>query len=916
MTTTTSTPKSQTKPKPAPAVHTPSHARMIWSVFRRNFVSYFINPTGYVFITVFILLGAVAAFWHPAFFLGNLANLDPLNYYYPVLLLFFVPALTMNVWSEERRLGTDELLLTLPGRDADIVFGKYLAVLGIYTVAVIFSLSHLLILAWLGDPDMGLMASTYFGYWISGAALLAVGMIASQLTSNATVAFIFGALFCIVLVFIDQAQSMFAELDMPWLRELSVRNRFAPFGDGVVALSSVLYFLAVGAIALYINVALLKRRHVRGGEKSAPQALHLGIRAVALFAGAIALLALVDRTGTEVDATAERLHTLQPQTETLIDEIPDDRPVYVQAFFSEEVPEGLIQTKKNLLNTLQRMDALGGSRVELHVHNVEPFTDLANSARENYNILPQRVFTQEGSQRATADIFLGLVFTSGPEEFVIPFFEAGLPVEYELARSIRVVTHTERKKIGIVTTDANVFGGFDFQTMASRPDWSIVNELRKQYDVEQVDPAGPYPTDLDALVVVMGSTLTQPQLDTLKQQIVSGTPTLLIDDPLPMFNPQISPRLQRDAQRNPFTARNQPPMDPKGNFDGLLADLGLVWGKETIAWAQHNPHPAIAGAAPEIAFITEYELNKEPFHPESVITSGLQEVVFLYSGYIKSSPTAPAGLKYTPLVRTGTDSGTAAWTNLLSMNIFGVQINPSPRRSTTNETFTLAMQVAGTLDANSANTENQTPAKPINVIMIPDADVISEMFFDFRRQGVQDFNFDNVTFALNCIDVLAGDESFVTLRKHRPKHRTLTRVEEQSRTFDDERQKETEAAEKRAAEQLEEARSRLNEKVLAVQQRKDLDDQAKAIMIRNIQNVENRRLQVVESTIEREKEQALAAARSEMQQGISRIQGAIKLWAAIIPPIPAFLLAIGMFAYRRKREKISVSERTLVEESR
>jgi ABC-2 type transport system permease protein len=200
--------------------------------------------------------------------------------------------------------------------------------------------------------------------------------------------------------------------------------------------------------------------------------------------------------------------------------------------------------------------------------------------------------------------------------------------------------------------------------------------------------------------------------------------------------------------------------------------------------------------------------------------------------------------------------------------------------------------------------------------MIPDADMISEMFFDFRRQGVADFNFDNVTFALNCIDVLAGDESFVTLRKHRPMHRTLARVEEQSRIYDEQRQKETEAAETRAADQLAEARGRLSEKVLAVQERKDLDDQAKAIMIRNIQNVENRRLQVVESTINREKEQSLAAARSEMEQGVAHIQGAIKLWAAGIPPVPTFLLAIGMFAYRRKREKISAAERTLVEESR
>ncbi len=103
------------------------NTNVLCAVFKRNFVNYFANPTGYVFICVFLLLSSCAAFRPSEFFTANLCNLDALNGAITLILLFFVPAITMGVWADESRQGTDELLLTIPAGDLEIVLGKYLA---------------------------------------------------------------------------------------------------------------------------------------------------------------------------------------------------------------------------------------------------------------------------------------------------------------------------------------------------------------------------------------------------------------------------------------------------------------------------------------------------------------------------------------------------------------------------------------------------------------------------------------------------------------------------------------------------------------------------------------------------------------------------------------------------------------------
>jgi hypothetical protein len=551
------------------------NVQAVIAVFKRNLASYFGSPSGYVFICAFLVASGVAAFCTDEFFDSNLANLDQLNEWLPWILLGFIPAITMSVWADERRQGTDELLLTLPGSDLDVVLGKYLAAVSIFAVSLIVSLgANFIVLKQLGNPDFGLLCSTYLGYWFVGLAMLAIGMVASFLTANLTIAFVLGVAFNAPLAYFE------------W----GITANFLDFSRGIISFSGIVFFVGLAAAMLYICSILIGRRHWAGSQDGMVKILHFLARVVSALVIAFSFTFFArNHDFVRIDTTAEQLSSLSRSSLALINDIPEGSSVKIDAFLSpsDAMPKQYVQTRINLLTALREIDR-GSKNVTVDIHIISP-EDNASATAEKYGIENQNgvspPFMVEESEGNFVpwqkDLYLGLVFKGNGEPKTIPFVYRGLPSEYEIMRTLNTVSSKEpKKKLGVFMTDAPLMGSPGMGMMGismggGTPAWEVITELEKQYDVQEVTGGKIKKGDYDALLVVQPSTLDNAKLDDLIAAIKAGVPTAIFEDPLPLLQ---GPTGTYEARRNNQQGGpGQPPPAPleKGDLNKLWDLLGV-----------------------------------------------------------------------------------------------------------------------------------------------------------------------------------------------------------------------------------------------------------------------------------------------------------------------------------------------------
>lgn len=220
-------------------------------IFKREFGSYFSTPVAYVFIFIFLVLSAVFTFYLGNFYEREQADLTPFFSFHPWLYLFLVPAVSMRLWSEERKSGSIELLMTLPLTRMEAILGKYLAAWIFTGVALALTFPLWVTVNYLGNPDNGVILTSYIGSWLMAGGFLAIGSCMSAITKSQVTAFILCGLVC--LLFVLAGFPLVLNVFKGWtptffidtLASLSFLAHFNSVSKGVLSLRDLLYFLSL-----------------------------------------------------------------------------------------------------------------------------------------------------------------------------------------------------------------------------------------------------------------------------------------------------------------------------------------------------------------------------------------------------------------------------------------------------------------------------------------------------------------------------------------------------------------------------------------------------------------------------------------------------------------------------------------------
>jgi ABC-2 type transport system permease protein len=485
-------------------------------VVRKELTLFFSSPVAYLFLAAFAAITLFIFFWGETFFARNIADVRPLFEWMPILLIFLTSALTMRMWSEERRSGTLEHVLTQPVPIWRFVVAKFLACLALLVIALVITLPLPLTVAMIGDLDWGPVWSGYLATLFLGAAYIAVGLFVSARSDNQIVSLISAVAVCGLFYLIGSPliTDFFGNNAGEWLRALGSGSRFSDITRGVIDVRDFVYYLSLIAIFLTLNVFSLEReRWATGGDRRYHRTWQWG--AALLIANAIAVnLWLGQINVLRMDTTEGKLYSISSATRSYLDRLQE--PLLIRGYFSARTHPLLAPLVPQMRNLIREYAVAGGSRV--HVEFVDPLTDpeLEQEANRKYGIEPTPFQVNSRYQASLVNSYFNVLVKYGDQFQVLGFrdlievkSQSEGDIDVELRNPEYDITHAIRKVLLAYQSKGKLFdtvkGDIDFTAYISARDklpprladfsdklHQVVDDFRKQSNgrlhVNFIDP--------------------------------------------------------------------------------------------------------------------------------------------------------------------------------------------------------------------------------------------------------------------------------------------------------------------------------------------------------------------------------------------------------------------------------------------
>ncbi len=381
----------------------------------KEFKGFFSTPAAYLFLGGFLASILFAVFWVEAFFARNIADARPLFQWLPLLMIFLVAALTMRTWSEERRSGTLESLLTAPISPLQLVLGKFTASFWLISLALLLTLPLPVTISFMGHLDWGPVIGGYIATLFLSAAYISIGQYMSGRTDNPIVALIMTTIVCAFLYLVgsDTLTNLFGYRAGEFFGLIGTGTRFESITRGVLDFRDLYYYASIVGVFLSLNLLSLEKLRWAGNPNNKVHRLwHLGI--ILATANLIAANLWLHHLGwIRVDITAEQRFTLSAATEQQLDELQE--PLVITGYFSEKTHPLLQPLIPSLTDLLEEYSTVGGNRVRVEFVDPTKDREAEEAAATLYDLRPVPFQTADRYQSAVVSSYFDLVVAYGDQ---------------------------------------------------------------------------------------------------------------------------------------------------------------------------------------------------------------------------------------------------------------------------------------------------------------------------------------------------------------------------------------------------------------------------------------------------------------------------------------------------------------------